>query len=391
MGLPACQPVHARHRDGPHRGDDPRQAPPRRGRSWHGGLRRGLIAALALATAPAAADTLRIATFHADLSRDGPGLLLRDLRAGDAQTQAAIAAIDALGADALLLTGIDWDHGLAALSALNDRLAAPYPHLFAARPNRGMATGLDLDGDGRLGGPGDAQGRALFTGQDGMAILSRLPVDTAAFRDFSALRWADLPGHLAPPGTPPEQRLSTTAHWEVPLILPGGGRLRLLAWAATPPAFDGPEDRNGRRNHDEAAFWVRLLDGALPLAPPEAPFVLLGEHKLDPADGDGRPDAIRALLAHPALRDPAPRGPALAQDAAHRGDPALDTALYAPPLGALRMDVVLPSADLSITAAGLGALTDASRHRPVWVDITPPAPPPAPAGAAPPPPPAASP
>jgi hypothetical protein len=119
--------------------------------------------------------------------------------------------------------------------------------------------------------------------------------------------------------------------------------------------------------------------------------VLLGEPKLDPADGDGRPDAIRALLAHPALRDPAPRGPALADDATHRGDPALDTALYAPPLGALRMDVVLPSADLAVTAAGLGALTPAGRHRPVWIDITPPAPPPAPADAGPPPPPAASP
>lgn len=290
-----------------------------------------------------------------------------------------------------MLTGIDWDHGLAALSALNDRLVAPYPHLFAARPNRGMATGLDLDGDGRRGGPGDAQGRGLFTGQDGMALLSRLPLDTAGIRDFSALRWVDLPGQIAPPGTLPEQRLSTTAHWDVPLILPGGTRLRLLAWAATPPAFDGPEDRNGRRNHDETAFWLRLLDGDLPQAPPEPPFVLLGEPKLDPADGDGRPEAIRALLAHPALRDPAPRGPVLSDDPAHRGDPALDTALYAPPLGALRMDVVLPSADLAVTAAGLGALTDASRHRPVWVDITPPAPPPARADAGPPPPPAASP
>ena len=31
-----------------------------------------------------------------------------------------------------------------------------------------------------------------------------------------------------------------------------------MSWSAipTPPAFDGEEDRNGRRNHDEIRFWV---------------------------------------------------------------------------------------------------------------------------------------
>ena len=38
--------------------------------------------------------------------------------------------------------------------------------------------------------------------------------------------------------------------------------LHLLAHHPTPPVFDGPEDRNGRRNHDEAALWTAWLDGA---------------------------------------------------------------------------------------------------------------------------------
>jgi hypothetical protein len=320
------------------------------------------------------AEGLRVATWHADLTRAGPGLLLRDiLTEEDAQVAAAVQVIAALDADVLLLTGVDYDHGLVALAALEARLAAAgsgYPHRFALRPNTGMATGLDLDGDGRLGAPRDA------------ALLSRLPVDEGAVRDLSAMLWRDLPGAILPPGYPDDhaavQRLSTTGHWVVPLVLADDRRLTLLAWHATPPVFDGPEDLNGRRNHDEAALWLRLLDGALGPVP-EAPFVILGDGNLDPVDGEGRADAMRALLAHPALQDPAPRGAHGRTEPAHRGDPALDTALYDPGPGGLRVDIILPSADLTVTAAGVmwppggdptaSTLAEASRHRPVWVDL----------------------
>lgn len=341
---------------------------------------------LALLAAPAAAQGLRLAVWNVELTRQGPGLLLRDLRGGkDAQVAAVIAGIVALDADALLLTAFDWDLDGLALAALADRLAAagaPYPYRFALRPNTGMATGLDLDGDGRSGGPRDAQGWGRFAGEGGMAILSRLPIDAAAAIDHSDRLWRDLPGAI-PPDMPPEvaaiQRLSTTGHWEVPLVLPGGGRLTLLAFHATPPVFDGPEDRNGRRNRDEAAFWLQRLSGTFG-PPPAPPFALLGTTNLDPADGDGRPDAIRALLAHPALRDTGPRGTSGRSDAQHRGDTARDTALFDPGPGGLRVDVLLPSADLGVAASGvmwppesdpLGAtLAAASRHRPVWVDVT---------------------
>ncbi len=62
-------------------------------------------------------------------------------------------------------------------------------------PNTGVATGLDLDGDGHLGGPGDAQGLGAFAGQGGMALMSRLPIDTARTRDFTALLRSALPGN----------------------------------------------------------------------------------------------------------------------------------------------------------------------------------------------------
>lgn len=331
----------------------------------------------------AQAETLRIATYNVEMAAKGPGLTLQSLQRGDDPAQlAAVQVIAALNADVLLLTGIDYDLRGQALGALADRVAAAgadYPYRLALRPNTGVATGFDLDGNGKLGEPRDAQAFGLFAGQAGMAVLSRLPVDTGQIRDFSGFLWADLPDNLMLPEMPPTLLLATSGQYEVPLELPGGGTLRLLAWYASPPVFDGPEDRNGRRNHDETAFWLRLLAGDLPMAAPVAPFVLLGQSNLDPFDGEGRADAIRALLANPALQDTQPRGTAQRQDAGQSGDAAMDTALY-PKLGGLRVEQVLPSADLGVEASGVmwpadddpmtAVLTAASRHRPVWVDVT---------------------
>lgn len=326
---------------------------------------------------PAPAEVLRIATYHTELSREGPGLLVRDIRRTDPQVEAAARVIALSDADVLVLLGFDFDFGLAALDAFADRVAAAgasYPHRFALRPNTGMPTGLDLDGDGRRGGPRDAQGYGRFSGQGGMAVLSRLPIRAGEVRDFSSLLWRDLPGALLPEPMPPEvaavQRLSTTGHWEVPVDLPDGGTLRLLAWHASPPVFDGPEDRNGRRNHDEAAFWLRLLDGKLRDAAPVAPFVLLGDANMDTSRTEGRPDAMRRLLTHPAVQDPVPVG-------SGGGATAEFTDAGGP--GRMRADYVLPSADLKVLGAGvvwpapedplLVLVRAASRHRLVWVDI----------------------
>jgi hypothetical protein len=348
------------------------------------------LLALGLLALPAAAQPLKIAVWNVELDRAGPGLLARDIAGGkDAQVLAVLRVLEALDADAVLLTGVDYDRGLIAAGLLADRLAVlgtDYPHRFALRPNTGWQTGLDLDGDGQAGGPDDAQGWGRFAGQGGMVVLSRLPVEVEAAIDHSAFLWTDLPGALLPPGITAEalavQRLSTTGHWQVPLLLPGGGRLVLLARHATPPVFDGPEDRNGRRNHDEAAFWLALLEGRLPgLSPPAPPFVLLGTSNLDPTDGDGRRDAIRALLASPLLQDPAPRAQDPPPDApGQKGDPALDTAVFAR-TGGLRVEVILPSAGLRLLAAGIlrpaapdplvQDLATASRHFPVWAVIDP--------------------
>ena len=363
---------------------------------------RALALVLALAAGPAAAESLRLATFNADLSRDGPGLLLRDIRDGDdAQIGAVLDIVAHVDPDILLITKFDYDRGGAALDAFAAALAARgahYPHRFALRPNTGMATGRDMIGDGRRGTADDKQGYGRFAGQAGMALLSRHPI-AAGVRDFSDFLWRDLPGALIPErdGAPfpaedvfDIQRLSTTGHWDVPVTLPDGRVLNLLAFYTSPPVFGGPADRNLRRNHDEVRFWNLFLDGALPMAPPQPPFAVIGDSNLDPHDGDGMQAAMRDLLAHPGLQDPAPesagaRAAAGAREAAQSGDPARDTTRWrmADGPGNLRVDYVLPSAELEIRDAGvfwphpddpdralLGADEDAaSRHRLVWVDI----------------------
>ena len=370
-------------------------------------LKSALLAFL-LASA-AAADTVRVATFDVGLTRDGAGVLLRDLADPDPTTAAIATVIRAVRPDVLLLTGFDTDlrgRALAAFAALLD--AGPdgidYPHSFNAPVNAGEPSGHDLDGDGRTMGSNDGFGWGKFPGHGGMAILSRLPIDTAGARTFRLLRWADLPGAELPvrtDGTPfPDAaaqaalRLSSRSHWDVP-VLAGATRLHLLAASPTPPLFDGAEGFNRLRNRDELRLWSAYLDGAAlrddagrEASLSAGPLVLLGNLNLDPFDGAGAREAIAGLLAHPRLQDPRPtsRGGAAAGpegvNGGHDGDPALDTADWRDDgegPGNLRVDYVLPSADLEVTAAGVfwpaageplaDAAATASAHRLVWVDL----------------------
>ncbi|WP_369820205.1 endonuclease/exonuclease/phosphatase family protein [Thioclava sp. SK-1] len=286
----------------------------------------------------------------------------------DPQVQAAIAVIASQNPDILLLTGFDWDAQGLALAAFQAQLTAAgsdYPYHYAPRPNSGMDSGHDLDGDGRDGGPRDAQGYGRFSGDGGMALLSRFPVDQAHSRDFSDLLWADLPETKLTSEDPgwQVQRLSSVAHWDVAVRV-HETPLHLWAMSATPPVFDGPEDRNGRRNHDELAFWSRYLDGRLPWAPVPQPFVLLGDFQIDPAKGQGQTAAIDTLLADARLQDPLP---------------GANTVQYDPAgVGALRVDYVLPSRQITVLDAGViwpidgplaQAAQQASRHKMVWVSI----------------------
>ena len=361
------------------------------------GARARVAAPLVLATlllaGTAPAEPIRLATYDPGLSRDGPGLLLRDIRRGEAQASDAARIIAHAAPDILLLTGFDHDSQGVALAAFATLLRDPggpdYPHLLTLPSNAGLASGLDLDGDGREGAARDAQGYGRFTGDGAMALLSRFPAEPV--RDLTPMLWRDLPGATQPVSNgapfPSEaaqaaRRLSSTGHWVLRLRTPDGP-LTLMGFAATPPVFDGPEDLNGLRNRDEIRAWQRLMDGDLG-APPSPPFAILGLANLDPADGAGRRAAMRDLLGDPRLIDPRPAsaGGRAHADADHAGDPGLDTADWdAAPDGPgnLRVDYILPSrAGLSVIEAGVvwpegGEIAEiaarASAHRLVWVDV----------------------
>ena len=349
-------------------------------------------AALAFLTASALhADPLRLATYHVELGQKGPGVLISKILKSDETVVAVVEVIASAAPDVLVLNGFDWDaggHALDALAGLLTKAGYDYPHRFTAMPNAGLESGLDLDGNGRLGEARDSHGYGAFTGAEGMAVLSRLPLGEV--REFTAFLWADLAGAIPPEigGQPfpsakaaSQRRLSSVAHWDVP-VKTGNGALHLLAFDATTPVFDGPEDLNGRRNHDEIVFWQRLMDGDLPFDPPSGPVVVIGNANLDPSDGAGRRDAIRGLIEDERFQDPRPSSPGAkaAATPGHKGDPALDTVDWRDPVpGNLRVDYVLPGSELTVTGAGVvwpapgdpfaETVETASRRHLVWVDV----------------------
>lgn len=361
MGLLACQPVHARHRHEPHRRHDRREAYARRARGC-GWACACLIYWLSAAIA-AQAETFRVLTYNTGLSRDGPGLLVRDLLREDPLI--ALRRLAAAKPDIAVLQGVDYDHDHIALRLIQERLKAlglDLPYDFIRRPNTGVDSGQDLDRNGKLGEPRDMLGYGRFVGQGGLAVLSRFPIDQAGSRDLSSVLWRDqpqpeLPQRAGDPfftdATLEVLRLHSVAAWDVAIDTPFGP-VRLLTSHASTPVFDGPEDRNGLRNAAELRFWAVYISALAP----DTRVVLAGDFNNDLAAGEGLKPALRGLLTHPRLQDPVAAKTA--------------TAEWASGLG-LHVDYVLPSHHFGVVAAQVDSapLTqDGPRHHPVWVDLT---------------------
>jgi len=362
-----------------------------------------------------ARPTLRVAAFNASLVRPEPGGLLRALDGGgDPQAKKVAAILQRVRPDVLLLLEVDRDP--EALARLEQQyLAVPQPgggealayaHRFVPSTNTGEPSGFDLDRDGRSTGPGDARGFGAFPGQYGMVVLSRYPIDVDGIRCFGELRWRDVAGARLPDdpeslpaadwyscGAQQVLPLSSKNHCVVPVRV-GPRPLHLLVSHPTPPVFDGPEDRNGLRNHDEIRLWARLLDGGegLPrILDDGARFVIAGDLNADPHDGDSTGDPIdRWLLSHPRVNasvTPSSRGAEAAarrdggSNATHAGESRHDTADFPDADGGpgnLRVDYVLPSTTLDVVGSGVfwpapgepgSELVECSDHRLVWIDV----------------------
>ncbi len=390
---------------------------------------------LAAAQAPAPPARVRVATFNGSLNRNAAGELVRDLSTpGDVQAQAVAEILQRVRPDIVLLNEFDFDpDGRAAALFQTNYLgkgqqgAEPitYEFRYSGPVNTGVASGRDLDGDGQAntepGGRGygnDALGYGQFPGQYGMVVYSKFPIDAAGVRDFRRLLWKDVPGATLPRKPDGSSFYSDTAlavlpvsskaHWDVPITV-GGRTLHLLASHPTPPAFDGPEDRNGLRNDAEIRLWADYLTGppasnylaepggGAPSAPET--FVILGDQNADPIDGESVPGSIDRLLKHPRVNSTfVPRSDGGAEAARLQGkantdqkaDPATDTADFSDNRpGNLRVDYVLPSKDLTVHGGGIFWPTAndplsrlvtmdpkaaSSDHRLVYLDLEVPAP-----------------
>ena len=371
-------------------------------------------------------DTVRFSTFNASLNRNTAGQLVADLSTTtNAQARNAAETIQRVNPDVLLVNEFDFDPRAVDLFRDNylevsQNGAAPvtYPYAYIAPSNTGVPSGFDLNNNGTIGGGDDAFGFGAFVGQFGMVVYSKYPIDTDGVRTFQHFLWKDMPGAMLPddPATAapadwysPEElevfRLSSKSHWDVPVRI-GRETVHFLVSHPTPPVFDGPEDRNGTRNHDEIRFWADYVGpnrsrsayiyddtGVRGGLPADARFVIAGDQNSDPNDGDSVPGAAQQLIDHPRVNDTmtptsegGPEAAAIQGGAndSHVSDPRFDTADFADTSpGNLRADYVLPSKSLRIADSGvfwpttddpLFRLTGVfpfptSDHREVWVDV----------------------
>ncbi len=366
---------------------------------------------------------MRVATYNASLYSDEAGGLVRELEAGSERARKIAAVLQKTRPDIVLLNEFDHDAGQRAADLFQQGYLETaqagggeplhYPYRYLAEVNTGIPSGLDLDNDGNTGGEGrahgnDAWGYGLHPGQYGMLVLSKYPIDPEHARTFQLFKWSELPDARRPidpaTGQPwhsdavwSQLRLSSKSHWDVPVATPRG-TLHFLVSHPTPPVFDGPEDRNGARNADEIRLWNEYISpgekpwlcddqGRCGGLPQDARFVIAGDLNNDPADGDGRHEAIVELLEHPrVLRHATPRGIGgielaetyAANGIARRGSPAHATGDFGPRTGTLRLDYVLPSTGFGFAGSGVfwpaaddpdAGIASGSDHRLVWVDI----------------------
>ncbi len=355
-------------------------------------------AALSCLASRLSAQTVRFATFNAALNKSNAGDLIKTLStAEDRQARAIAEIIQRTRPDVILLNEFDFDRdGVAAglfqknYLSVGQNGAEPIElaHVFNAPANTGVPSGLDLNNDGRVGGPDDAFGFGSHPGQYGMLLLSKFPIIENGSRTFQNFLWKDMPRALLPddPTTADPAdwysgeklaavRLSSKSHWDVAIDV-NGRIVHVLTAHPTPPVFDGREDRNGRRNHDEIRLWADYIDpmasqyitddrGAKGGLEGGAKFVILGDYNADPLDGDSTARAIRQLLDHPLVNvsvTPASQGAADAasrqggSNRSHAGDPAFDTGDFADGAsspGNLRIDYVLPSRNMVMRSAGV--------------------------------------
>lgn len=364
-------------------------------------------------------QTIRIATFNVALS-DGKqsGDVFQQLQSGNnIQAKKVARIIQHVRPDILLLNEIDGADDGKTLSLFQkeylnkpgqDTSAITYPYRYQPDCNTGVAFPIES------GNAPSHYGFGRYLGQYCMAVLSKYPLQLENIQSFQHFKWHMLPNANAPriEGVDyysdevwKELRLSSKTHAVVPVDIEGR-RIDLIIAHPTPPVFDGKEDRNGKRNHDEIRLITALIennqlswlrdDKGNPLSNNvgKSPFVVLGDLNASVAQGDafspatGR--AIQQLLNHekvmPGLDDSQQNtvSPTSLGGADNAGNN--DLSQYHTAVWKMRADYVIPSKNgWTLTGAGVfwPDATDplhhlvstqdnqpsSSDHRLVWTDL----------------------
>jgi endonuclease/exonuclease/phosphatase family metal-dependent hydrolase len=377
-------------------------------------------------------EPVRVMTYNVEDVRTA------DLRRADhPRLQRAAARIQHLAPDLLLVNEMTYDQsgspgyragdpeGHNAQRFVHHYLASPQADSLEGRSytpvmlpvNTGLHSEFDLNNDGQVVSTvpdvpappedgsvapqtdagraygNDAWGFGVFPGQYGMALFVRedWTVLRDSIRTFRQLRWHEKPNASVPidtttfePWYSPEEwgemRLSSKSHWDVPVQLPSGEVLHVLASHPTPPGFDGVARRNDHRNQDEIRLWIDYLNDAAYVEDDsgragglreDASFVVLGDLNADPDDASVFRDAIRHLIDHERVNGTVVPE---ASPARHADYPDLDpddTSRWE-----ARIDYVLPSSTLSVDDSGVWRPNPArvpevpvSDHFPVWMDV----------------------
>jgi len=279
--------------------------------------------------------------------------------------------------------------------------AINFPYFYQGPVNTGVPTPFDLNNDKVSGDPiNDTYGFGYFPGHFGMALLSKYPINEKDIRTFQHFKWKDMPNALKPVDPKTNKawysdeawdnfRLSSKSHWDIPVTI-GNKTLHVLASHPTPPVFDGPEDRNGKRNHDEIRLWTDYItpnksnylyddNGIKGGIKPDSAFVIMGDQNASNVDGDAIKQGITNLLAHPNIQDTKPSSTGGKANNLDNPYSENHTAHWG-----MRADYVLPSKNL-ITIINSGVFwpkpkedefrlvkdrAASSDHRLVWVDIS---------------------
>lgn len=302
---------------------------------------------------PVTTNELTFATYNVSMEAENyvpkgtPGIseqiLVKELASGsNAQIRNIASIIKSVRPDVILLNEFDYvkDPQAGVLQFVkaylqdssDGRKGINYPYYYYSTVNTGQPTPYDLDNNGKAEQFGaDAWGYGLYPGQYGMVLLSRFPIDINNVRTFQNFKWKDMPGALKVTKTDgsdwyaPEAwakfPLSSKSHWDIPLKV-NNKIIHVLASHPTPPSFDGDEDRNGKRNHDEIRFWRDYISDHLSSyiyddkgvkggLQPNASFVILGDQNASPDEGNAISEGIKALLRHPKVNSeiaPASKG-----------------------------------------------------------------------------------